>query len=109
MKFRVTDSQGCQAFSNVITVTPKTTPTFTYTQTNVSCNGGSDGSIVITAADGIAPYQYSIDNGVTFQPSNVFTGLSQGTYDVVVRDIKNCDSVTTTNYYYRTYGSWRNR
>ena len=94
-EFRVTDSQGCQAFSNVITVTPKTTPTFTYTQTNVSCNGGSDGSIVITAADGIAPYQYSIDNGVTFQPSNVFTGLSQGTYDVVVRDIKNCDSVTT--------------
>jgi large repetitive protein len=94
-QFRVTDDQGCQAISNVITVTPKTTPTFIYTQTNVSCNGGSDGSIVITAADGIAPYQYSIDNGVTFQASNVFSVLSQGTYDVIVRDSKNCDSAVT--------------
>ncbi|MFG6685195.1 T9SS type B sorting domain-containing protein [Mariniflexile sp. HNIBRBA6329] len=94
-QFRVTDDQGCQAFSNVITVTPKTTPTFTYTQTNVSCNGGADGSIVITAADGIVPYQYSIDNGANFQSSNVFTGLSQGTYDVIVRDSKNCDSAAT--------------
>ena len=28
-QFRVTDSQGCTAESNIITVTPKTTPTFT--------------------------------------------------------------------------------
>ncbi|WP_345005402.1 T9SS type B sorting domain-containing protein [Snuella lapsa] len=94
-QFRVTDSQGCQAISNVITVTPNTTPTFTETHTDVSCNGGSDGSIVITAANGIAPYQYSIDNGATFQASNVFSGLSGGTYNVVVRDSKNCDSAAT--------------
>ncbi|MEC3908716.1 T9SS type B sorting domain-containing protein [Tamlana sp. 2201CG12-4] len=94
--FRVTDSQGCQAISNVVVVTPNTTPTFTYVQTNVSCNGGADGSIVITAANGIAPYQYSINNGATFQVSNVFTGLSAGAYDVVVRDSKNCDSLPVT-------------
>ncbi len=95
-QFRVTDSQGCQAESNIIIVTPKTTPTLTFTQTNVSCNGVSDGSIVVTAADGIAPYQYSIDNGATFQSSNVFNGLPAGPYDVVVRDSKNCDSAPTT-------------
>ncbi|WP_409446140.1 beta strand repeat-containing protein, partial [Mariniflexile rhizosphaerae] len=95
-QFRVTDSQGCQAESNTITVTPNTTPTFTPTPTHVSCNGGADGRIVITAANGIAPYQYSIDNGVTFQASNLFTGLSAGPYDVVVRDSKNCDSAPTT-------------
>ncbi|TRX07877.1 T9SS type B sorting domain-containing protein [Flavobacterium gawalongense] len=95
--FRVTDSQGCPAISNEIIVTPNTTPTLTFTQANVSCNGGSNGSIVITAAAGIAPYQYSIDNGVTFQPSNVFTGLNAaGTYNVIVKDSKNCISAPTS-------------
>ncbi|MFD2292254.1 beta strand repeat-containing protein, partial [Mariniflexile gromovii] len=94
-QFRVTDSQGCQAISNIIIVTPKTTPTQTYTQTNVSCNGASDGGIVVTAANGIAPYQYSRDNGATFQASNVFNGLAAGTYNIVVRDSKSCISVAT--------------
>ncbi|MCL5128340.1 T9SS type B sorting domain-containing protein [Algibacter sp. L4_22] len=95
-QFRVTDSQGCIAESNIIIVTPKTTPTLTFTQTNVSCNSSSDGSIVVTADSGIAPYEYSIDNGVTFQTSNVFNGLNPtGTYNIVVRDSKNCDSSAT--------------
>jgi gliding motility-associated-like protein len=96
--FRVTDTQGCQAISNVVIVTPQTTPTLTFTQTNVSCNGGSDGSIVVTATNGIAPYQYSIDNGVTFPlpNSNVFTGLTNaGVYTVVVKDSKGCPSAGT--------------
>ncbi|WP_164905437.1 T9SS type B sorting domain-containing protein [Flavobacterium sufflavum] len=94
--FRVTDTQGCQAISSEVTITPKTTPTFTFTQTNVSCNGGSDGSIVITAANGIAPYQYSIDNGANYQPSNVFTGLNAaGTYTIIVKDNKSCTSATS--------------
>tara|TARA_R110002050_G_scaffold300619_1_gene470942 strand:+ start:15992 stop:32578 length:16587 start_codon:yes stop_codon:yes gene_type:complete len=93
-QFRVTDDQGCQAESNIIVVTPKTTPTLTYTQTNVSCNGASDGSIVVTAANGIAPYQYSI-NGGPFIASNVFNGLPAGGYNVVVRDSKNCPSLAT--------------
>ena len=75
-------------------MTPKTTPTLTYTQTNVSCNGASDGSIVVTAANGIAPYQYSI-NGGPFIASNVFNGLPAGGYNVVVRDSKNCPSLAT--------------
>ncbi|MDO5969036.1 T9SS type B sorting domain-containing protein [Flavivirga aquimarina] len=96
-EFRITDSQGCQVISNTITVTPRTTPTLTEVHTDVSCNGGADGSIVITAANGISPYQYSIDNGGTFQASNVFTGLNAAgsPYNVVVRDAKNCDSAIT--------------
>ena len=95
-QFRVTDSQGCQSESNVIIVTPKTAPTLMFTQTNVTCNGGSDGSIVVTASNGIAPYQYSIDNGVTFQASNVFNGLNAaGVYNVVVMDSKSCVSPAT--------------
>ncbi|WP_316634817.1 T9SS type B sorting domain-containing protein [uncultured Flavobacterium sp.] len=94
--FRVADSQGCQAVSIPVVVTPKTVPTATFVQNNVSCVGGNDGSIVITAANGIAPYQYSNDNGVTFKSSNVFTGLTAGTYNIVVKDSKSCTSVAMT-------------
>ncbi|MFV5687328.1 T9SS type B sorting domain-containing protein [Flavobacterium sp. ZT3R25] len=95
--FRVRDTQGCQAVSSQVTITPQTSPTFTLVQTNVSCNGGSDGSIVITASNGIAPYQYSINNGITYQASNVFTGLNAaGTYTVVVKDSKSCASATSS-------------
>ncbi|MBE8727599.1 T9SS type B sorting domain-containing protein [Flavobacterium hungaricum] len=92
--FRVSDSQGCQAVSVPVTVTPRTTPTATFTQTNVRCTGGSDGSIIVTAANGILPYEYSIDGGTTFQPSNIFAGLTAGAYTIVVKDAKNCDTVT---------------
>ncbi|MFH4967639.1 T9SS type B sorting domain-containing protein [Gaetbulibacter sp. M240] len=94
--FRVTDSQGCQAFSQEVVVTPNTIPTFTTSTTDITCNGASDGTIVITASNGITPYMYSIDGGANFQGSNIFTNLSAGTYDIVVRDDKDCDSATST-------------
>ncbi|MEZ0131051.1 SprB repeat-containing protein, partial [Flavobacterium sp. LBUM151] len=93
--FRVTDSQGCKSVSIPVIVTPTTTPTATFTQTNVSCVGGNDGSIIVTAADGILPYQYSI-NGGAFQSSNIFTGLTAGTYNIVIQDAKQCSSVSVT-------------
>ncbi|GAA3628417.1 T9SS type B sorting domain-containing protein [Flavivirga jejuensis] len=91
-QFRVTNSQTCDATSNVVTIDPLVPPTSLSAKIDVSCNGLSDGSIVVTASNGISPYQYSIDNGTTFQASNDFPGLPQGTYNVIVRDAKNCDS-----------------
>ena len=93
--FRVTDDQGCMAVSNVVIVTPKTTPTLTHIQTDVSCHGGADGTIIVTADNGIKPYQYSLDGG-PFQNSNIFKNLSAGTYTIVVSDGKNCDSAAIT-------------
>jgi gliding motility-associated-like protein len=96
-KFRVTDSQGCEAVSNVITVTPTTTPKATFTQTNVSCVTGNNGSIVVTAADGISPYKYQLSQGATilvaYGSSNTFSNLAAGTYDIQVKDAKECVSV----------------
>ncbi|TXE11523.1 T9SS type B sorting domain-containing protein [Seonamhaeicola algicola] len=94
-QFRVTDSQGCVAVSNIITVDAITNPTASETHIDVSCNGGSDGSITVTASGGVGPYEYSIDNGVTYQTSNTFTGLNVAgnTYNVMVRDSKSCTSL----------------
>src|SRR5690606_28713229 len=90
--FRITDGQGCESLLKTITVTPNTTPTFTTAEVHVSCPGGADGSITVTAADGIVPYTYSIDGGI-FQTENYFTGLTAGTYSIVVKDAKGCPSL----------------
>lgn len=52
---------------------------------NASCTSVNGGTITATATGGLAPYSYSINNG-TFQNSNVFSGLAQGTYNVMIKD-----------------------
>jgi len=50
-----------------------------------------DGEISITAAGGVTPYSYSIDNGANYQASNVFSGLTAGTYNQIkVKDANGC-------------------
>jgi gliding motility-associated-like protein len=67
------------------------------TKTNASSCNGNDGSITINASGGATPYLYSKDGGATFpSSSNVFSGLNQGTYDIVVQDNNGCVSETTT-------------
>jgi hypothetical protein len=53
--------------------------------TNESAEGECDGEFVITVTGGTGPYEYSID-GITFQPSDTFSGLCAGCYTIVVRD-----------------------
>lgn len=57
--------------------------------TNASCPA-ADGSVTVNATGGIAPVQYSIDNGVTFQFGNVFTGLASGQYSILISDANGC-------------------
>ena len=67
---------------------------FAVSSTMANC-GASDGSITISQSGGIAPVQYSIDNGVTYQASGNFMNLSAGIYRVVGKDNAGCaDSLT---------------
>ena len=55
--------------------------------TDATCNGGSDGSIDLSATGGSGSYTYSWDNGSTSEdPSS----LSAGTYVVTVTDTWSC-------------------
>lgn len=49
-----------------------------------------DGTIQVTATDGITPYEYKLDNG-TFQASPNFSGLAPDTYTVTVKDASGCE------------------
>ncbi len=85
----VKDGNGCQ-FSSSVTITEPNVLSFTAAQTDVTCNGNSDGTITITASGGTSPYQYSKDGGITYQAGNSFSSLASGSYNIVVKDSKNC-------------------
>jgi hypothetical protein len=60
----------------------------TVTKVDAICDGTSncDGSIIVNAQYGTAPYQYSINNGVSWQSGSIFQGLCPNTYTVLTRD-----------------------
>jgi hypothetical protein len=59
----------------------------TTTTINPTCEGVSDGKIIVNSVvGGTSPYTYSI-NGITYQISNIFLGLEDGTYTVYVKDL----------------------
>ncbi|MFC2137889.1 T9SS type B sorting domain-containing protein [Bacteroidota bacterium] len=91
--YRVTvrDANGCTDTSTIETITePPILDVTIVVDTNVSCNGGSDGQITASGTGGTTTYEYSIDDGTTYQPSNIFTGLTASVYSVTIRDANNC-------------------
>lgn len=53
--------------------------------TPISCNGGDNGAITVTATGGTGIYSYSID-GEHYQSGNTFGGLTPGLYTIYVMD-----------------------
>ncbi len=56
------------------------------TSTPAQCSENCTGTVVAVPVGGTAPYQYSINGGVTFVNNNVFTNLCPGSYAVTVLD-----------------------
>lgn len=91
----VYDSAGCMDSTTATIVPFDELQTATAAITNpLSCSPGSDGEITITVtstANDTNQYEYSIDNGATWQNTgnsatpNVFGGLAAGTYNFLVR------------------------
>jgi len=67
------------------------------TITDVTCNGGTNGTISARASGATAPYEYTLTPGGVTNSTGDFTGLSQGVYQIVVDDANNCGTVTLPN------------
>jgi gliding motility-associated-like protein len=91
---QVTDNSGTSTtftIANLTACNSNPCPTITLTnttQTNVSCNGGTNGSVTVSASGGTAPYTYN------WTPGNLVgatqSNLSAGTYTVTATDNANC-------------------
>ncbi len=63
----------------------------TITTSSESGAGNEDGSIMVAVSGGTPPFSYSINNGNTTQSSGTFSGLSTGTYPILVIDANDCE------------------
>jgi len=86
----ITDDAGCSEVFTAIVVDSDGPVIAGITSTQVTCNGGSDGTVTVTlVTGGTGTIEYSIDGG-QFGTSNTMTGLTAGDHVVVVRDANGC-------------------
>jgi predicted secreted protein len=83
----ITDANGCSLVKNITINTPAPFSA-TVSSTDVSCNGGSNGSANITVSGATFPYSYSWSP--TGGSAAAASGLSAGDYTVTVTDANNC-------------------
>ena len=86
----VTDAQWCTAQTSSLVNEP-TQLIASISSQDIGCSSSALGSASVTAAWGTAPYSYLWSNG---SPTQTASGLSAGTYSVIVTDAKWC---ITTN------------
>jgi len=87
----ITDTYGCVSMLGYSIGEP-TAMTSQGQMSNVSCNGGNDGMVSVTAIGGTPGYSYSWSNGATSQTN---TTLSAGIYYITITDLNNCQLVDT--------------
>ena len=96
-----TDSRGCiaTATEDISQVVP--TMELDTSFTNVSCHGNNDGSALVIASGGHAPYTYTWvgTNSSFVSYTSSISGLSAGTYSVTVTDTNNCTRNSSVDIY----------
>ena len=84
----VTDANSCTTTQDFTITQPAVINTATGSITNVSCNGGSNGSATVSPTGGTSPYTYSwAPSGGTAATA---TSLAAGSYTVTVTDANSC-------------------
>lgn len=86
----VRDVNGCETTQTVTLSQPQQIDIQINSIQDIDCWGAATGAFIVSASNGVFPYQYSI--GGPFQASPTFTGLSLGNYPVTVRDVNGCES-----------------
>ncbi|QCX40674.1 T9SS type A sorting domain-containing protein [Aureibaculum algae] len=81
--------------SNEFQIIAPTPVTFTHAKADILCFGNTDGSITINASGGSnTGFEYSIDNGTSWQSNNKFNNLTDATYSLLAKDGNGCVAET---------------
>ncbi len=91
----VTDANGCTK-SNSIIITEPLPLNASTTRTNVSCNGGANGTATASVNGGTSGYTYSW-NTMPIQTTAIATSLPAGVYTVTVTDANSCVTTAMAN------------
>ena len=87
----VKDNSGSNCIGGTtVTIANQAGPTLTAVVLPTSCSL-NNGTVTATATGGVAPLEYSI-NGTVYVSTNIFTGLTPGSYTLYVRDSNHCFS-----------------
>ncbi len=92
-----TDASGSCVYTKDIVLTEPDSISITGAVKHISCNGDADGEILlsVTGGTGNFSYNWSSSNGTGLVPNaKDQTGLSGGTYTVVVTDDNSCSNST---------------
>jgi SprB repeat/Secretion system C-terminal sorting domain len=91
---KVKDANTCTSSRQIVTVEQPIGFSFATVQDDPTCSNTTDGRIAVRYIKGGngAPYQFSKDNGGSWQTDSIFSNLPAGTYYVKVRDFRGCNS-----------------
>lgn len=90
----VTDSEFCTEVLELTIEEPSPPVISSIETTPVLCGSGCTGSIVIEAGTVLS---YSIDGGLSSSVDNVFNGVCEGEYEILVNSGNNCEASTVVN------------
>lgn len=85
----VEDANGCELSLSIELTEPGILMASVVNSEGALCFDQATGTVLVSAAAGTAPYQYSID-GTNFQGSGAFQGLGAGTYTITAQDANGC-------------------
>ncbi len=90
----VASSQTCDTTLTIVITEPAELTLIAVQNQQVSCNGGADGIALVTQLGGTAGFTYQWDDP-SLQTTASATGLSAGTYNVVVTDANLCTATAS--------------
>ncbi|GAB4094188.1 T9SS type B sorting domain-containing protein [Flaviaesturariibacter terrae] len=84
----IVDAQGC---SDVIHATVDAAAPLSGSATSTASGCNPTGSVTVTMANGVAPFQYALDGGAG-QAGSTFNNVGTGAHSVVVTDAQGCST-----------------
>ncbi len=88
-------SSGSCTASTTFTVVINPLPVFSFTGSNVLCNGQSNGTSTVNVTVGTGPFNYNWST-IPSQTTQDASNLAAGTYTCVVTDANGCTSMAST-------------
>jgi gliding motility-associated-like protein len=97
--FTITDAAGCSINTQASITQPDQLITSFVSKQDVTCNAGTDGSIMVKVTGGTANYIFKVDGTVVTPISSssenyTIGNLSAGTYNITITDQNDCTAST---------------